>query len=200
MDKACRASTDLIFEADDEDLSTWEIINPSDDDEDEDLFSFDEDDGDVYKDLDVDDGGFGSLSSDLSTQSMSDHLNNDHFNDHDVRVDDGFGSLSSDLSAQSLADHLKNDHFSDHDARLDLIEDESSDDHDEDDDYDEEEEGYFDEYDLNDELVPKSVSDRFGGQRLRKLGKRAVLAAGNYVVIACFKNYVSKFENGRFDL
>lgn len=32
---------------------------------------------------------------------------------------------------------------------------------------------YGGEYDLDDELVPKNVIDRFGRQRIRKLGKRA---------------------------
>ncbi|XP_057500896.1 uncharacterized protein LOC130784933 [Actinidia eriantha] len=41
------------------------------------------------------------------------------------------------------------------------------------DDYEDEDEEEEEEGDLDDELVPKSVSDRFGRQRMRKLGKRA---------------------------
>ncbi|GFY94975.1 hypothetical protein Acr_10g0003600 [Actinidia rufa] len=136
---------DVVFEADgdgDGDLSSWEIIDQSDDED----FSFDDDDGDLYL--------LESLSSDLSDRSsphdLIDQITN-HENDvrdvEDVSIDEncGYGDYNVDYDVENGFDV--------------------------DDDDEEEEEDY--EYDVDDELVPRSVSDRFGGQRLRKLGKRA---------------------------
>lgn len=55
-----------------------------------------------------------------------------------------------------------------------LVDLKSPDDYEDDDDEDEDDDDIGDdEYDLNDELVPWSVSGKFGRQRMRKLGKRA---------------------------
>ncbi|XP_059653742.1 uncharacterized protein LOC132300594 [Cornus florida] len=124
---------------------------------------------DVDVDVDVD----GDL---LSAWEIIDPSDDEVYSFDD---DDGFGFFSPDLSAKSLPDHLVSDHHDDDGVpdvvvkdepiieqyKVDVDVDVDVDDSDDDDD--------DDGYELDDELVPKCVSDRFGRQRLRKLGKRA---------------------------
>ncbi|KAM7475058.1 hypothetical protein LguiB_022301 [Lonicera macranthoides] len=125
-----------------DDLSSWEIINPSDDDS---TYSFD--------------------------SSTSDNENDDVVDDHQI-VDleskgiDSFGSPSLVLDpcepvpvVAVVVESISNDYYEEE------YEDEDGDGDDE----EEEEE----ECDLDDELVPKWVNDRFGRQRMRKFGKKA---------------------------
>lgn len=134
-----------------EDLSSWEFVNQSDD-EDDDRFSFNEDD------LDNEDGHdeivmkledeflLGSPSSDVSMESVSPP------------------QISSPLDVPSVG--LNHDYRYNYDYDHDYT---NSYDY-EDEEEDEEDDGG---YDLDDELVPRWVSDKLGRQRIRKMGKRA---------------------------
>ncbi|XP_055815657.1 uncharacterized protein LOC129885414 [Solanum dulcamara] len=125
-----------------DDLSSWEFVNPSDDEQ-EDSYSFtdhtdDDDDELMLKEDDLCE--IGSPSSDISMKSESEPP-------APVQT---IGAL--------VVCHVGFDyHNSSHD--------------DHDDDQEEEEEDYDD--DLDDELIPNWLSDKFGRQRIRKLGKRA---------------------------
>ncbi|CAL5329029.1 unnamed protein product [Camellia sinensis] len=146
-----------VFEANDDDLSSWELINQSDDENED--YSFDDDDDDD-DDLYV----LESLSSDFSTQSPPPDLI-DHTIDH-VREDFIVKHVSIDQQyEQDFTKHVSID------QRYEYNDYENNNNNDDDNDDEEEEEE--EDYDLDDELVPKSVSDRFGRQRMRKLGKRA---------------------------
>ncbi|GFZ20524.1 hypothetical protein Acr_28g0012290 [Actinidia rufa] len=84
-------------------------------------------------------------------------------------VDDDFcvlESSSSDLSNRSTVD--RNDYVSEDSVNIVQMDEHCAYDACSDDEEEEEE-----ECDLDDELVPKSVGDRFGRQRMRKLGKRS---------------------------
>ncbi|GFY89910.1 IBR domain containing protein [Actinidia rufa] len=143
---------DVVFEADgDGNLSSWEIIDQSDDED----FSFDED-GDLYL--------LVSLSSDLSDRS-SPHDLIDQITDHDIDV--------RDVEDVSIDEHCG---YDDYNVDYDVVDD------------DDEEENGDEAYeeDVDDELVPRSVSDRFGGQRLRKLGKRACPKMNNPRKLPCY--------------
>ncbi|KAE9447329.1 hypothetical protein C3L33_20789, partial [Rhododendron williamsianum] len=145
-----------------EDLSSWELVDPSDDDNDED-YSYDELDLYVFE---------SPPSSDLSAQSPPPHDLVDHANDREDRVD-----LAKRVSIDekclytvtevppNVKSWLRFRVYKDYDDENDDggdgdVEEEKFDD-------------YGGEYDLDDELVPKNVIDRFGRQRIRKLGKRA---------------------------
>lgn len=155
-----------------EDLSTWEFIDLSDDDSvDLDNFSLSE-------------------SSDASflVENLSD---DDVISGFKVEEDPDLASPSSHISEQSLLPellppNLQNKGVSmygcDDHGRDELVKVQSHLDQDvgtvasgdceyENYDDDDDEHGYEDEYD--DELVPLDVRNRFGRQRIRKLGKRA---------------------------
>lgn len=120
-----------------DDLSSWEFVNPSDDEQ-EDSYSFtDQTDDDEFM-LKDDICETGSPSSDISMKSES-------------------PSPVQTIGALVLC-RVGFDH---HDSS----------DQDEEEEEEEEEEDYDD--DLDDELVPYWLSDKFGRQRIRKLGKRA---------------------------
>ncbi|MCE3049537.1 hypothetical protein HAX54_045125 [Datura stramonium] len=128
------------FEAHDvfEDLSSWEFVNPSDDEQ-EDSYSFsdhtDDDGSDELMSKEDDPCEIGSPSSDISMVSPS--------------------------PVQTMGALVCHVGFDYHDSSHDDMEEEEG----------EEEEDYDD--DLDDELVPNWLSDKFGRQRIRKLGKRA---------------------------
>ncbi|KAL7002655.1 hypothetical protein U1Q18_003810 [Sarracenia purpurea var. burkii] len=137
----------------DDDLSSWELVNrPEDEGHDDEIqdVSYDED-----EDLD----SLQSISSDLSTRSSPRDFV-DHANDPKVHVQDLKGVL--------IDEQFGFDHYNDQNEGQEK--DVYDDDDNADDDYDG---GGAYENDLDDDLVPKSVSDRFGRQRLKKLGKRA---------------------------
>ncbi|KAI5673180.1 hypothetical protein M9H77_13544 [Catharanthus roseus] len=144
-----------------DDLSTWEFIDPSssdDDVEDLDDFSFPEetpsDDAVSEPKEDEEPLEFGSPSSDISMQSLLNELGPpiiDRVYVDQVQDDDnGDGE-----DAMRTVDYDQYDHEYDYDEEYD------------------EDDCYDDDYDLDDELVPLRVSNKFGRQRIRKLGKRA---------------------------
>ncbi|XP_052192158.1 uncharacterized protein LOC127801258 [Diospyros lotus] len=136
----------VVIEADNgDDLSSWEIVNSSSDDDAIEDYSYDDDDDDVYV--------LESPSSDLSVQSPP-------FDHADLKVDHHRRPCEEDLGEHISIDEQFGYHgYGDYDD--DGEEDEN------------EEQEECDDDGLDDELVPKSVSDRFGRERLRKLGKRA---------------------------
>ncbi|XP_060168479.1 uncharacterized protein LOC132599217 [Lycium barbarum] len=115
-----------------DDLSEWEFVNPSDDEQD-DTYSFTDEPMLKQDDPITDPCEIGSPSSDISMDSP----------------------LQVELVGALIA----------YDVRVDS----SNDDVEEEE--EEEEEDYDD--DLDDELVPNWLSDKFGRQRIRKIGKRA---------------------------
>jgi len=135
------------------DLSSWEIINrssfssSSDDDEIE-TYSFnDEEEDDEQENIFV----LDSVPPDV------------------VRIDAGDAEVVSIDKATVIDDYDIGDYsydVYDGDYNSDVMEDQE-----EEDNYDEDDDDDDDDYD--DELVPRSLSDRFGKQRLMKLGKRA---------------------------
>jgi len=143
-----------------EDLSSWELVEPSDDENEQD-YSYDDDDEEI--DLYV----FGALPSDLAAQSPAQDLV-DHASGQEDRVDLVKRVSVDEKCVYTVTEAPLN-------AKLWLhpfVYDDYNDGNDE----EEEEERYDDYegyYDLDDELVPKNVIDRFGRQRIRKLGKRA---------------------------
>lgn len=131
-----------------DDLSeAWEFINSSDDDEEDDLdnFSFTGEEEEEEK-VDEDATTDEVVSSGYGPNNKQDGPSE-------------FGSPSSDISMDTLSVQL----LPNHDYGSDEI---NNDDCDDSDDYD-------DGHDLDDELVPWGLSDKFGRQRIRKLGKRA---------------------------
>ncbi|KAL3383035.1 hypothetical protein AABB24_002499, partial [Solanum stoloniferum] len=131
-----------------DELSSWEFVNPSDDEQ-EDSYSFtDQTDDDVELMLKEDDPcEIGSPSSDISMKSEAES-----------------GSPSPVQTIDALV--VCPVGFNHHDTSRD-------DDQEEDDEEEEEEEEEDYDYDLDDELVPNWLSDKLGRQRIRKLGKRA---------------------------
>ncbi|XP_009621733.1 uncharacterized protein [Nicotiana tomentosiformis] len=135
-----------------EDLSSWEFVNPSDDEQ-EDSYSFsdqtDDDESDELMSKEDNPCEIGSPSSPSHVQITGPLL-----------VDPcEIGSPYSPSHVETTGPLLV------FDVRVD-------DGHEEEEEEEEEEEDY-DGYDLDDELVPKWLSDKFGRQRIRKLGKRA---------------------------
>ncbi|XP_058213239.1 zinc-regulated protein 8-like [Rhododendron vialii] len=122
------------------DLSSWEVVNPSSSSDIE-TFSFDSD-----SDSDEEDENTYALDSTSSEQDLIDH--HQSIESTDVRV-------------VSIDEPSGYDDYNDYgNGNYDCDVNEDEEDYDHDDDYD-------------DELVPRSFSDRFGKQRLMKLGKRA---------------------------
>ncbi|CAK9140081.1 unnamed protein product [Ilex paraguariensis] len=159
-DNRSRANLIGAFEAiegDVGDLSSWEFINASDDDE-EDRFSYSSEDLEVEESKDP--IPFGSPSSDISMESLSDQLQHCHQITKALDVDD--------------------------DAVID--ESNGGECFDEDEDGDEDDDGFdgdeYDEYD--DELVPRWASDKFGKQRMKKLGKRVNPKMNNSRKVPCY--------------
>ncbi|KAF7143486.1 hypothetical protein RHSIM_Rhsim05G0069800 [Rhododendron simsii] len=125
--------------ANNDDLSSWEIINNSSSSSDIETFSFDSDSDEEDEDTYV-------LDSTSSEQDLIDHHR----------------SIESiDVKVVSIDEPSGYDDYNDYgngNYDCDVMEDEE--DYDHDDDYD-------------DEMVPRSFSNRFGKQRMMKLGKRA---------------------------
>ncbi|KAJ9561037.1 hypothetical protein OSB04_006197 [Centaurea solstitialis] len=152
------------FESVDFDVSdsdSWQVVDPSDSDDGN--FSYD---GDVVTSdsdealADVDDllqHPYGSPSSDISMQSLVDEIAHHH--------------------SQELKDAIEIDHgrevTKDDEGEIDGGDDHP---HEEDEDEADSEENYDDDdddaSDLDDELVPKWLNNKFERQRMRKLGKR----------------------------
>ncbi|KAI7741016.1 hypothetical protein M8C21_020123, partial [Ambrosia artemisiifolia] len=154
------------IDADVSDSDSWQVIDPSDSDDGEN-FSY----GDVT-----------TTDDDVSEDEQEEEVVSDV-------VEQTYGSPCSDISMQSLVDEIshyyqevKNACEIDHslhqtvddvsvvkDSGLINGEDDPYEEDEKDDDDDEEEE---DEEDLDDELVPKWLNNKFERQRMRKLGKR----------------------------
>ncbi|PON77416.1 hypothetical protein TorRG33x02_240650 [Trema orientale] len=131
-------------------FSHWEFVSASDFDSEESKEEEEQNvDADDVGDLDNENEGNGSGSSSFGDRIEAHGVHFLH------RVDDGYHGYGD-------GDDHDDKGFDDHGDGFD----EDGDDDDDDDDDD----GL---YGLNDELVPWSVSDKFGGrQRMRKLGKR----------------------------
>ncbi|XP_018815295.2 uncharacterized protein LOC108986937 [Juglans regia] len=147
---------DLDFvQVEEQGLSHWEFVNASDADSErgEQGDEIDEDKEDCIG------NGIGSLDSDISTpiclkNSQMENRDVDHQNPHHHDVDAGVKYEAGYCGfARGYDDGGRGEEQFDNEG-------------DEDDDAN-------DGYDLNDELVPWNVSDKFGRQRMRKLGKRA---------------------------
>ncbi|KAK1439884.1 hypothetical protein QVD17_05708 [Tagetes erecta] len=145
--------TGEAFESIDVDFSdsdSWQVIDPSDSDDGNfscgDVISTDDDSDEVVPDVDdLLQLPYGSPSSDISMQSLVDQITHHHQIIDDAVVENG-GLIDG--------EHLPYE------------EDEDESEEDEND----EEEG---DLDLDDELVPKWLNNKFERQRMRKLGKRA---------------------------
>ncbi|XP_073028900.1 uncharacterized protein [Primulina eburnea] len=132
-----------------EDLTAWELVTPSLSD-DEDLYSFNSDD--AISDCDDSIGG---------------ETEEDHNGEEDLRdvshLDDVISMQSLSVSPQPVVCFPVEDviglHVYDDDDAGDEEEDGGMDDDDDDD-------------DVDDELIPWKLKDRFGKQRIRKMGKR----------------------------
>jgi hypothetical protein len=128
------------------DLSSWEIINRS-------SFSFssssDDDEIETY-----------SFNDEEEDDEQEDIFVLDSVPPDVVRIDAGDAEVVSIDKATVIDDYDIGDYS------YDVMEDQE-----EEDNYDEDDDDDDDDYD--DELVPRSLSDRFGKQRLMKLGKRA---------------------------
>ncbi|KAI7739173.1 hypothetical protein M8C21_027281, partial [Ambrosia artemisiifolia] len=156
----------------DSDSDSWQVIDPSDSDDDN--FSYgdvttttttdDDDDEDDVVVPDVDDllrQPFGSLSSDVSMQSVVDEITL-HQQEvklayeiaHIRQIIDNGGSINGEDAYES----------------------------------DEDEDNADDDLDLDDELVPKWLNNKFERQRMRKLGKRAYPKMKKSKRLACMYN------------
>ncbi|TMW84647.1 hypothetical protein EJD97_024727 [Solanum chilense] len=135
-----------------DDLSSWEFVNPSDDEQ-EDSYSFtdqtDDDDDDELMLKEDDPCEIGSPSSDISMKSESES--------------------GSPLPVQTIGALMVCHVGFNHQEKYSCDDDQEEDDEEEEEE-EEEEEDY--DYDLDDELVPNWLSDKVGRQRIRKLGKR----------------------------
>ncbi|KAL1215725.1 hypothetical protein V5N11_024266 [Cardamine amara subsp. amara] len=155
------------------DLDLWEVVNPSDGEYSDDSFSVDSlSDDDV---ISLDDASFvsppsvispppqmlsvadsGDLPADLVLDS---HVDGDNVRDEVDEIDLGW--------AQRRMVFVGGGSYGDDVNRDGCYDDGGEDCTGEDGEYD-------DSYDLDEELVPRSVSKKLGRQRMRKLGKRAI--------------------------
>ncbi|XP_076934560.1 uncharacterized protein LOC143600894 [Bidens hawaiensis] len=136
------------------DSDSWQVIDPSDSDIGED-FSFDENEDGSSDSDDVLQQRFGSPSSDISVQSLADEINH-HFQelqnayeiDHNRETIDDVTVMKDgeDDPYESEADEEGGEEEEEDNLGLDL--------------------------DLDDELVPKWLNNKFERQRMRKLGKK----------------------------
>ncbi|XVF67781.1 hypothetical protein PTKIN_Ptkin10aG0149500 [Pterospermum kingtungense] len=125
------------------DLSYWEFINSISDSDVDDVLSM------------SDASWHSSLSSSPKDSSIHDLIPDHDGDDHDH--DNDHHQLDSELFHDGYGEPYTGD-------QEEYIGD---------DDDEEEEEEEDDGYDLDDELVPRALSGKFGRQRMRKLGKRA---------------------------
>ncbi|KAL2460091.1 Uncharacterized protein Adt_43511 [Abeliophyllum distichum] len=123
-----------------DDLSSWEFVDPSLSEDDEDLYSFtDEEDDDVIED-------------ELTSKN---------------------GKEEEEVGSESPPDVISVESLSVSPPQLTLTVDVCYDDQEEEvDDEDDDDEDDEDGFGLDDELVPWMLKDRFGRQRIRKMGKR----------------------------
>ncbi|KAJ7978508.1 nuclear polyadenylated RNA-binding protein 3-like [Quillaja saponaria] len=146
-------------------LSDWEFVNAFDG----------EQRGEQHNDVQ---NGHGSLDSSISwliSQKNSRFEGLLHYDmdvkEHHDQIDDGIkGVCQFGVNDRSVG--LKYD-----DGDADVFGGRQSD-NDDDDEYDDD-----NRYDLDDELVPWSVSSKFGRQRMRKLGKRACSKKSPYLFV-----------------
>ncbi|KAG7540366.1 hypothetical protein ISN45_Aa07g005820 [Arabidopsis thaliana x Arabidopsis arenosa] len=166
----------LILNQEDEielDLDLWEVVNPSDGEFSDDSFSVDSlPDDDV---ISLDDASFvsptvispppeiipvadgGDLAVDLDGDGVGDDVVRDEVDENDLGwaqrqmmfLDGGYGYSVG----ITYGDYVNDDGEEDRGG---------------------EDGEYDDSYDLDEELVPRSVSKKVGRQRMRKLGKRAI--------------------------
>ncbi|XP_062076858.1 uncharacterized protein LOC133781798 [Humulus lupulus] len=142
----------LEMEEDVEDLelSVWEFVDLEEDDNDD-----DDDDGEN----EIEDNGFGSGCESSPLEDHSIEARGVHILH---RFGDGGYGYVNDHGHHEGSNEKNGDHdvFDENEGENEEYEDENEDDED-------------GSYGLNDELVPWSVSDKFGGrERMRKLGKR----------------------------
>ncbi|XP_009788265.1 uncharacterized protein [Nicotiana sylvestris] len=145
-----------------EDLSSWEFVNPSDDEQ-EDSYSFSDhtsdDESDELMSKEDDPCEIGSPPSPSHVQITGSLL-----------VDPcEIGSDPCEIGSPSSSPHVQ---ITGPLLVFNVRVDDGHEEEDEEEEEEEEEEDY-DGYDLDDELVPKWLRDKFGRQRIRKLGKRA---------------------------
>lgn len=144
----------LLEEREEEfDLSYWEFINNSDADYSDDSLSVDS----------LSDGIASSLSSirQDETQITHDEDIDDPRSCHgDDDLNDGYRPYDEGRRCLVGYQYSRRDYAGNRYGE-------------EEDDEDEDENEEFDGYDLDDELVPRSLSGKLGRQRMRKLGKRA---------------------------
>ncbi|KAM0072889.1 hypothetical protein Hdeb2414_s0001g00041311 [Helianthus debilis subsp. tardiflorus] len=155
------------------DSDSWQVVDPSDSDEENfsygDVTTTGDDVGDEEVASDVDDlvrQPYGSPSSDISMQSLVDEISY-----HYQEVRDAYEIENSRHNQEvKNACEIDDSHRTvDDDAVVKdggLI-------YGEDDPYEEDDDVDDDDEDLDDELVPKWLNNKFERQRMRKLGKRA---------------------------
>lgn len=150
MPKSSGSSPGERYAAGDDDLSTWEFVNASLSD-DEDMYSFDGDD-DISEGDDV-------TEEELESKPV-------HGEDEDAREPRDLETPDDIMSIQCLSvsppmtlpvEMTRNHVY-----------------HDDEDGFDDDDDDVRDVYDddVDDELVPWKLKDRFGKQRIRKMGKR----------------------------
>ncbi|PIN12092.1 hypothetical protein CDL12_15292 [Handroanthus impetiginosus] len=154
---ATRGGSDFAeqYDAVDDDLSTWEFVNPSQSD-DEDLYSFDSDD--------VTSEGGDVITDEPESKPVGEE-EDDEEDAHEAR---GLGVLDAVISIQSLSvsppmtfpvEMTSNHVYHDDGEGYDDGDGDSDD--------------VYDMDDVDDELVPWKLKNRFGKQRIRKMGKRS---------------------------
>ncbi|KAK2665407.1 hypothetical protein Ddye_003981 [Dipteronia dyeriana] len=142
----CLPSSDEAEEELEKGLSLWELINRSDADDDDDF------------DIDID--SFVSLHHSSLSSSIAVPPQTNQTQEGDTHFDT---TTILDQDQQRHVAYLGYQYRDDED---------DDDDDEEDDDMYDDGGGGGDGYDLDDELVPRSVSGKLGRQRMRKLGKR----------------------------
>ncbi|KAK1572636.1 hypothetical protein Q3G72_035553 [Acer saccharum] len=141
----CLSSSDEAEEELEIGLSLWELINQSDADDDDDF------------DIDID--SFVSLHHSSLSSSIAIPPQSNQTQEEDTHFDT---TTSPEQDQQQHVAYLG----------YQYRDDEDDDQEDDDDDMYDDDGGGGDGYDLDDELVPRSVSGKLGRQRMRKLGKR----------------------------
>lgn len=157
----------VVYASADEDLSAWELVNASQSD-DEDLYSFD---GDFVS---TESDGVSSESDDVIEAEAEIKLDHDEEEESagqpsDLVTQDEIEPIQALLDTpptiyrfQTTVSHP----YRDHGKRCYGCDDSDNDDEDDDDDDDDA------AHDVDDELMPWKLKDKFGKQRMKKMGKR----------------------------
>ncbi|EOA17425.1 hypothetical protein CARUB_v10005729mg [Capsella rubella] len=171
----------LILDQEDA-LDLWEVVNPSDGEFSDDSFSVDSLSDDDVISLDDDDAGASVFSSSVISplpQTLTVAVGADLPVDLDLDFggvgDHGGDVVRGEVDDTDLGWAKRQILFLSGGSRVvtygDCVDDDGEEDRGGDDgDYD-------DSYDLDEELVPRSVNKKLGRQRMRKLGKRAIAKA-----------------------